>query len=209
VDSQSFPLEIPGFPEVSQKGAYSSSSVYSANDVTDIVSYAGAVRSSHFVVGNSYSQVSHSAESMLCLRLTRPVTPLLSPSLTPSTSLVQKPLPGLRLQMVSFFSISPSTSYLKACYAEPPAGQLRFASPDTAAFTTKLLAAAAKLSPSTLFSTGGDELNVPCYTNDTETQQLLNSTGKTLEQALDTFTQTTHKALIAEGKTPVVWEGRF
>jgi N-acetyl-beta-hexosaminidase len=46
VDSQSFPLTIPGFPELSQKGAYSSSEVYSSADVQDIVTYAGAVRSS-------------------------------------------------------------------------------------------------------------------------------------------------------------------
>lgn len=43
VDSQSFPLQVPGFPELSQKGAYSSSMVYSRSDVKDIVSYAGAV----------------------------------------------------------------------------------------------------------------------------------------------------------------------
>lgn len=90
---------------------------------------------------------------------------------------------------------------------EPPAGQLRLASDATAKFTAGLLAAAAKLSPSTLFSTGGDELNTNCYAADPETQQALNATGKTLEQALDTFTQESHKALIAEGKTPVVWEG--
>lgn len=62
--------------------------------------------------------------------------------------------------------------------------------------------------PSTLFSTGGDEINANCYTEDAETQKDLNATGKTFEQALDTFTQATHKALIAEGKTPVVWEGK-
>lgn len=61
--------------------------------------------------------------------------------------------------------------------------------------------------PSKLFSTGGDELNVNCYDQDTETQQELNSTGKTLEQALDTFTQASHSALEKMGKTPVVWEG--
>jgi hypothetical protein len=47
-DSQSFPLEIPGFSEVAQKGAYSSSSIYSPEDIADIVSYAGAVSSSRF-----------------------------------------------------------------------------------------------------------------------------------------------------------------
>ena len=110
------------------------------------------------------------------------------------------------MQTVCLLPAFPLCSVL-TLFPEPPAGQLRFASGDTTQFTTKLLAAAAKLSPSTLFSTGGDELNLPCYQDDTETQQLLNSTGKTLEQALDTFTQTTHAALIKEGKTPVVWEG--
>ena len=44
VDSQSFPLTIPEFPELSQQGAYSAQEVYSSNDVQDIVKYAGAVR---------------------------------------------------------------------------------------------------------------------------------------------------------------------
>jgi hexosaminidase len=61
--------------------------------------------------------------------------------------------------------------------------------------------------PSKLFSTGGDELNANCYAKDPQTQVDLNSSGRTLEQALDVFTQATHGAIIAEGKTPVVWEG--
>lgn len=32
--------------------------------------------------------------------------------------------------------------------------------------------------------------------------------GKTIDQALDTFTQVSHKALKAVGKTAVVWEGK-
>lgn len=43
MDSQSFPLEIPGFTDLADKGAYSSSQTYSLADVRDIVSYAGAV----------------------------------------------------------------------------------------------------------------------------------------------------------------------
>lgn len=46
VDSQSFPLEVPDFPEIAAKGAYSSSEIYSAANVKDIISYAGAVRTS-------------------------------------------------------------------------------------------------------------------------------------------------------------------
>jgi N-acetyl-beta-hexosaminidase len=43
VDSQSFPLEVTGFEELSQKGAYSANEIYSTSDVQDIVAYAGAV----------------------------------------------------------------------------------------------------------------------------------------------------------------------
>lgn len=45
VDSQSFPLVIPGFTDIAEKGAYSAFAVYTPEDVADILSYAGAVRS--------------------------------------------------------------------------------------------------------------------------------------------------------------------
>ena len=45
VDSQSFPLVVPNFQDVAEKGAYSADSVYTPQDVAHIVSYAGAVRS--------------------------------------------------------------------------------------------------------------------------------------------------------------------
>jgi hexosaminidase len=90
---------------------------------------------------------------------------------------------------------------------EPPAGQLRIASTATADFTADLLSAIAKTLPSKLFSTGGDEINQNCYKQDAKTQADLAASGKTLEQALDSFTQTTHGALKKIGKTPAVWEG--
>ncbi|KAI0785103.1 N-acetylhexosaminidase [Abortiporus biennis] len=93
-----------------------------------------------------------------------------------------------------------------ADFAEPPAGQLRMASPATANFTASLLTSTAKLFPSKTFSTGGDEVNINCYQADPETQQILNATGQTMEQALNGFMQTTHQALEGIGKTPVVWE---
>lgn len=89
---------------------------------------------------------------------------------------------------------------------EPPAGQLRLASPDTVEFTTGLLVNAAKLFPGSYFSTGGDEINANCYANDSETQNALAASGRTFEQALDDFTQAEHKALKDVGKTPVVWQ---
>ncbi|EEB95839.1 hypothetical protein MPER_05131, partial [Moniliophthora perniciosa FA553] len=42
VDSQSFPLQVPGFTELADKGAYAPSAVYSPEDVQDLVSYAAA-----------------------------------------------------------------------------------------------------------------------------------------------------------------------
>lgn len=44
VDSQSFPLTVPDFPELSRQGAYSAQEVYSPSDVQGIVNYAGGVR---------------------------------------------------------------------------------------------------------------------------------------------------------------------
>jgi hexosaminidase len=41
VDSQSFPLVVDKFPELSQKAAYSPTSVYTVKDIQDIVKYAG------------------------------------------------------------------------------------------------------------------------------------------------------------------------
>jgi hexosaminidase len=89
---------------------------------------------------------------------------------------------------------------------EPPAGQLRLATPATINFTVGLLSAVAELFPSTLFSTGGDEINMPCYQDDAQTQADL--AGRTVKQALDAFTQATHAALRGLGKTLVVWEGK-
>jgi Glycosyl hydrolase family 20, catalytic domain len=58
-----------------------------------------------------------------------------------------------------------------------------------------------------LFATGGDEINTRCYRDDPQTQQDL--AGRTLNEALDVFTQATHGALRSLGKTPVVWEGEL
>ncbi|KIM66908.1 glycoside hydrolase family 20 protein [Scleroderma citrinum Foug A] len=103
---------------------------------------------------------------------------------------------------VACFDASPWQTYAN----EPPAGQLRFALPEVVNFTASLLSDIAKTLPSNYFSTGGDELNTNCYVNDTATQKELNATGLTLSDALDVFTQATHGALMAQGKTPVVWE---
>ena len=94
-----------------------------------------------------------------------------------------------------------------ALYAnEPPAGQLRVASPDTVNFITGLLTNVANIFCGKYFSTGGDEINTKCYADDSQTQQALSASGKSLAQALDAFVQAEHKALESVGKTAVVWE---
>lgn len=60
-----------------------------------------------------------------------------------------------------------------------------------------------------MFSTGGDEVNIPCYKQDEKTMGILKTRGITLEQALSEFVVQTQEALGTLGKTPVVWEGTF
>lgn len=60
-----------------------------------------------------------------------------------------------------------------------------------------------------MFGTGGDEINENCYQKDPNTQEDLKRAGASFEQALDSFTQSTHGALRDLGKKVVVWQGRF
>ncbi|KAJ7776774.1 glycoside hydrolase family 20 protein [Mycena maculata] len=170
VDSQSFPLVLPEFPELAQQGAYSTSEVYSAADVQDIVSYAAE----------------------------RGIDVLMEIDTPGHTAIIAASHPDF----VACNQASPWSTFAN----EPPAGQLRLASPATINFTANLFTAAAKVLPSKYFSTGGDEVNTECYAQDPQTQAELKSSGKTLEQALNTFTEATHGALANLGKTAVVWE---
>ncbi|KAF9468709.1 N-acetylhexosaminidase [Collybia nuda] len=170
VDSQSFPLDVPGFPEIASKGAYSSTEIYSPANIQDIVSYAAA----------------------------RGVDVMMEIDTPGHTAIIANSHP----EHIACNQASPWTDFAN----EPPAGQLRLASAATTNFTASLISAIAQALPSKLFSTGGDELNTNCYAKDSQTQADLKSSGKTLEQALSTFTQATHKSLTDLGKTPVVWE---
>ena len=114
------------------------------------------------------------------------------------TSAISKTYP----QYIACAEATPWATYAN----EPPAGQLRLASPAAVNFTVDLLSAVAEMFPSTLFSTGGDEINAQCYKDDSETQQELG--GRNLSQALGAFTQATHGPQRSLGKTPVVWEGK-
>ncbi|EGN98182.1 glycoside hydrolase family 20 protein [Serpula lacrymans var. lacrymans S7.3] len=170
VDSQSFPLEIPGFEQIASKGAYSSTNVYTKSDVEDIINYAAE----------------------------RGIDVIAEIDTPGHTAIIADAYP----EHVACPQSTPWATFAN----EPPAGQLRFAAPETVNFTAELISAAAKLFPSKYFSTGGDEINQECYTQDAQTQQILNSTGQTFTEALSTFTKSSHDALEEQGKTPIVWE---
>ncbi|KAF7300512.1 Beta-hexosaminidase [Mycena chlorophos] len=169
-DSQSFPLSLPEFPELAQKGAYTSAEIYSPSDVQDIVSYAAA----------------------------RGIDVLMEIDTPGHTAIIGASHP----EYIACDIEAPWATYAN----EPPAGQLRLADPATVNFTAALIGAAAKVLPSKYFSTGGDELNTQCYADDAVTQADLKKEGKTLGEALNTFTLATHGELEKLGKTPVVWE---
>ena len=173
VDSQSFPLQLPSFPELANSAAYSNSSVYSAEDVQDIVSYAAA----------------------------RGIDVLVEIDTPGHTAAIAESHP----EHVACAQKTPWASYA----AEPPAGQLRFALNETTEFAKGLLSEVAGLFPSSLFGTGGDELNIPCYDEDEETQKALSESGKTFNESLSDFVVATHGAVRDLGKTPVVWQGAF
>ncbi|PPQ72305.1 hypothetical protein CVT24_004582 [Panaeolus cyanescens] len=170
VDSQSFPLTVPGFPELAQKGAYSEGQIYSTEDIRSIVQYAGE----------------------------RGIDVLVEIDTPGHTAIISTSHP----EHIACAQATPWSNFAN----EPPAGQLRLANAATTNFTVSVLSAVANTLPSKLFGTGGDELNTNCYAQDAQTQADLKSTGRTLEQALNVFTQATHGALRKLGKTPVVWE---
>jgi hexosaminidase len=89
---------------------------------------------------------------------------------------------------------------------QPPAGQLRFADDAVVNYTTAIFGAAAELTASAYFGTGGDELNLRCMREDGPTQATLKAQGWTLEAALKRFTNRTHSTLLEKGHTPVVWQ---
>ena len=62
---------------------------------------------------------------------------------------------------------------------------------------------------SMLFSTGGDEIDLSCYKNDTKTQSTLKSNGMTIEDALAQFVGAVHDGVHEQNKTCVVWEGGY
>ncbi|KAL1746838.1 glycoside hydrolase family 20 protein [Schizophyllum fasciatum] len=188
VDSQSFPLGVYEFPELSEAGAYSPEQVYTVADVDDIVTYAA--KASRFF--------SCSTPSLTIVQ--RGIDVLMEIDVPGHTNVISYAHP-------SFIACSEATPW-QTFAAEPPSGQLRITSRAVLDFTTALLRDVARRLPSAYFSTGGDEVNEACYVRDLQTQADLAATGLSLEEALSMFVHAAQDAVAEEGKTPVVWEGR-
>ncbi|EJC98475.1 beta-hexosaminidase [Fomitiporia mediterranea MF3/22] len=170
VDSQSFPLEVSPFPELSQKGAYSAERVYTEGDVQDIIDYAAA-------------------------RGIDVVLELDTPGHETAIGLSHP-------EHVACYLATPWSEFAN----EPPAGQLRLATPATINFSVELVSSVSTKFKSSLFSTGGDEVNANCYEQDPQTQADLNAMGWTLDEALNNFLNVTHTVIRGQGKTPIVKE---
>lgn len=60
--------------------------------------------------------------------------------------------------------------------------------------------------PGKLFGTGGDEINLACFQNDTSVQDVLKAKNETIVDAIGNFVNATHTTVFSAGKTPVIWE---
>ena len=190
VDSQSFPLVIPGYETISSNGAYSADETYTPSQIADVVSFANQV--------NIFLRSGFSFAGIDPPNFQRGIDVIPEIDTPGHTFAISTAFP----QHIACPGASPWAVYAN----EPPSGQLRIASPDTVNFTANLLVNAANLFSGNYFGTGGDEINAKCYADDPQTQSALNASGKTFAQAFDDFTQAEHKALRGVGKTAVVWE---
>ncbi|RPD53006.1 N-acetylhexosaminidase [Lentinus tigrinus ALCF2SS1-7] len=168
IDSQSFPLEVKAFPELSEKGAYSANEIYTEDDVQLIVQYANE-------------------------RGIDVVMELDSPGHTTAIGAAHP-------EHIACASKSPWSKYA----SEPPAGQLRIASPTTLAFAKTFFASVASNLPGKMMSSGGDEVNLLCWEEDDETQADLAQRNITISDALNQFVETVQGVIAAHDKTPFI-----
>ena len=97
-----------------------------------------------------------------------------------------------------------------ATYAnEPPAGQLRIVSNATLAFARQLFDSVAGMLAGTMMSSGGDEVNLPCWNDDEETARDLSDRNMTIADALNQFIQEVQGVLHDHGKTPFIKSGKY
>ncbi len=91
--------------------------------------------------------------------------------------------------------------------SEPPAGQLHIASNSTLSFALQMFDSVASNLRGPMMSSGGDEVNLPCWQEDEATVQDLEQSGTTIEDALNAFIQAVQAVLTARGKVPLIKSG--
>ncbi|TCD63749.1 N-acetyl-glucosamine-6-phosphate deacetylase [Steccherinum ochraceum] len=101
---------------------------------------------------------------------------------------------------VACINKSPWTKYAN----EPPAGQLRIAVNATVEFSKTLFQSVIDLLTGTMMSSGGDEVNLPCWNEDEETIQALAQSNTTIGQALSSFVQEVQGVMAKNGKMPFI-----
>ena len=62
--------------------------------------------------------------------------------------------------------------------------------------------------PSTMMSSGGDEVNLPCWEDDEETQADLARRNITIATALNEFIEAVQGVITSHGKTPFIKSGK-
>ena len=93
---------------------------------------------------------------------------------------------------------------------EPPAGQFLVTSDNTTQYAQLLLQDAADVFVNqSLFSIGGNDINIKCYDDDKTTQTDLLVNDWSIQDAIGNFTGAMYKTLAAANKTTVVWDGKL
>lgn len=77
----------------------------------------------------------------------------------------------------------------------------------TVEFSKQLFQSAIDLLDGTMMSSGGDEVNLPCWEEDEETMQALAESNTTIAQALDSFIQEVQGVMKKNGKMPFIKSG--
>ena len=104
---------------------------------------------------------------------------------------------------IACFEKMPASKYA----SEPPAGQLRIASNATLQFSKNLFQSAIDLLSGTMMSSGGDEVNLPCWNEDEPTIEDLAQSNTTIDQALNNFIHEVQGVMHANGKMPFIKSG--
>ena len=168
-DGQSWPLEIPALPLLSQNGAYYAGLTWSVADLQAVQLYG------------------YERGIQVYLEIDSPG----------HTAAIHYGYPDL----IAAFDQQPWSPYA----AEPPSGQLKLDSPAVTEFIKTLYGdLLPRTSPyTTLFHTGGDEINAEVYTLDPTVRS--NNT-QTIAALLQKFISNAHSLVRANNLTPMVWE---